>query len=84
MALAVIFGPLAFSALVIMTHILRRLNSTTSYLQERAREEEVLTAHRVTPPPARRMCGSHGTDLSALRARPRRLLSVRSAGLVWT
>jgi len=50
MALAVIFGPLAFSALVIMTHILRRLNSTTSYLQERAREEEVLrhAAHSLT------------------------------------
>src|SRR4029079_17289545 len=50
MALAVIFGPLAFSALLIMTHVLRRLNSTTSYLDRRAREEEVLrqAAHSLT------------------------------------
>jgi signal transduction histidine kinase len=49
-ALAVIFGPLAFSALVIMTHILRRLNSTTLYLEGRAHEEEVLrqAAHNLT------------------------------------
>ena len=50
MALAVIFGPLAFSALLVMTHVLRRLDSTTSYLQRRAREEEVLrqAAHSLT------------------------------------
>jgi signal transduction histidine kinase len=42
MALAVIFGPLALLALVLMTHVLRRLNVTTSYLEKRAREEETL------------------------------------------
>jgi signal transduction histidine kinase len=42
MALAVVFGPLALSALVIMTHVLRRLNTTSAYLEGRAREEEIL------------------------------------------
>ena len=40
--LAVVFGPLAFMALVLIAHILRRLNATTSHLETRAREEEAL------------------------------------------
>jgi signal transduction histidine kinase len=42
MALAVIFGPLALFALVLMVQVLRRLSATTSYLETRAREEEAL------------------------------------------
>src|SRR5262249_47526854 len=42
MALAAIFGPLALLGLVLMTHVVHRLDSTTSYMERRAREEEVL------------------------------------------
>ncbi len=42
MALAVIFGPMALSAVVLMTHVLRRLSATTSFMEKRAREEEAL------------------------------------------
>ncbi len=42
MALAVVFGPMALSALLLMTHVLRRLNTTTSYMEHRAQEEEAL------------------------------------------
>jgi signal transduction histidine kinase len=41
-ALAVIFGPMALSALVLMTYVLRRLNATTAYMEARAEEEEAL------------------------------------------
>jgi len=42
MALAVIFGPLAISAVVLMTRVFARLNATSSYMENRAREEEAL------------------------------------------
>jgi signal transduction histidine kinase len=42
MALAVILGPLALFALILMIHVVRRLNVTTSDLGARAREEEAL------------------------------------------
>jgi signal transduction histidine kinase len=42
MGLAVIFGPLALSALVRMFLVLRRLAATTSYMEKKAHEEEVL------------------------------------------
>jgi signal transduction histidine kinase len=42
MALAVIFGPLALFALVLMIHVLRGLSTSTSHLERRAREEEAL------------------------------------------
>ena len=50
MALAVIFGPLAVLALLLITQILRRMNATTSSMERRAHEEEVLrqVAHSLT------------------------------------
>jgi signal transduction histidine kinase len=42
MALAAIFGPLAISALVLMAHVLRRLDATSASMEDRAREEAVL------------------------------------------
>ena len=50
MALAVIFGPLAALALLLITQILRRLNATTSSMERRAHEEEMLrqVAHSLT------------------------------------
>src|SRR5262249_16713805 len=41
-ALAAILGPLALFALMLMTHVLRRLGVTTSFLETHAREEEAL------------------------------------------
>jgi hypothetical protein len=41
-ALAAIFGPLAISALVLMAHVLRRLDKTSASMESRAREEAVL------------------------------------------
>jgi signal transduction histidine kinase len=48
-ALAVVFGPLAGLALVIMMVALRRLSATTSYMEGRAHEEEMLrqVGHRL-------------------------------------
>jgi signal transduction histidine kinase len=40
--LAVVFGPLALLALMLIAHILRRLNAATSHLESRAQEEEAL------------------------------------------
>jgi signal transduction histidine kinase len=40
--LAVVFGPLALLALMLIAHILRRLDAATSHLESRAREEEAL------------------------------------------
>jgi len=42
MALAMVFGPLALLALLLLIHVLRQLRTTTSYLEERSRDEEVL------------------------------------------
>jgi signal transduction histidine kinase len=42
MALAVIFGPLALLALMLMLHVVRRLGTATSHLEIRADEEEAL------------------------------------------
>jgi signal transduction histidine kinase len=42
MALAAILGPLALSALVLMAHVMRRLNATSVYMESRAGEEEAL------------------------------------------
>ena len=42
MALAIVFGPLAISAVLLMTRVFARLNATTSYMERRAREEEAL------------------------------------------
>ena len=41
-ALAVIFGPIGLSALVFLTHILRRVNTATVSMERRAGEEELL------------------------------------------
>jgi signal transduction histidine kinase len=42
MALAVVCGPLALFALTLMIHVVRRLSTSTSHLEKRAREEEAL------------------------------------------
>jgi signal transduction histidine kinase len=42
MALAVIFGPLALFALMLLIHVVRRLSTTTSHMEMRAHEEEAL------------------------------------------
>jgi signal transduction histidine kinase len=42
MALAVILGPLALFALILMMHVVRGQSMTTSHLETRAREEEAL------------------------------------------
>jgi signal transduction histidine kinase len=46
--LAIIFGPLALLALLLIAHILRRLTAMTSHLENRATEEKVLRQAGVT------------------------------------
>jgi signal transduction histidine kinase/CHASE3 domain sensor protein len=40
--LAIVFGPLALLALMLIVHILRRLDTATSHLESQAREEQAL------------------------------------------